>query len=239
VDLYNPDDLPLPRQHPADMEKSRYRDVPPEHWRRMKAFFYAMCSLVDQYVGCILDSLQATGLAENTIIVFMSDHGDALGDHGQVAKGPSNYEAIVRVPCIVRWPGVLPAGRRVAALVESIDLFPTLCDLCGIAVPPGVKGTSVRGLLQGTIEHGRDDVLIEFKDPRSGFSVKTLRTDAYKYFRYHDGRETLYDLREEDEEVFNRVGDHAYQGVLQQIRERLLARLMRAEDDLPERTHDY
>ena len=239
VDLYKPDDLPLPRQHPADMEKSRHRDISPERWRRMKAFFYAMCSLVDHYVGGILDSLKATSFAENTIIVFMSDHGDALGDHGQVAKGPSNYEAIVRVPCIVRWPGVLPAGRRMAALVESIDLFPTLCDLCGIAVPSGVKGASVRGLLQGTTEHGRDDVLIEFKDPRSGLSVKTLRTDAYKYFRYHDGRETLYDLREEDEEVFNQAGDHAYHSVLQQMRERMLARLMRAEDDLPERTHDY
>ncbi len=94
-------------------------------------------------------------------------------------------------------------------------------------------------LLRGETERGRDSVLIEFKNPRTGFAVKTLRTEEHKYFRYGDGREVLYDLREEDEEVFNRADDPAYADDLVRLRERLLQRLMDAEDDLPEKTHPY
>jgi arylsulfatase A-like enzyme len=195
--------------------------------------------MVDHYVGQMVATLERTGQLDNTLIVFMSDHGDTLGDHGQLGKGPSNYEAIVRVPCILHWPQGLPRGREVEALVESIDIFPTLCDLCGVPLPKGVKGRSLSALLRGETEEGREDILIEFKDPRRGFSVKTLRTERYKYFRYHDGREKLYDLAEEPEEVFDRASDSAYRPALEELRDRLLTRLIEAEDDLPERTHDY
>jgi arylsulfatase A-like enzyme len=239
VELYNPADLPLPVQHPSEMERNRYRDVTLEEWQRAKMFFYAMCSVVDHYVAQIMDTLKATGFGDDTLVVFMSDHGDALGDHGQLGKGPSNYESIVRVPCLLWHPSRIPAGRRVPALIESIDIFPALGDYCALKMPAGVKGVNIKPLIQGETEEGRDDILIEFKDPRRGFSVKTLRSTEYKYFRYHDGREVLYDLGENDEEVFDKSKDQAYQGTIQEMRGRLLNRLINAEDDLPERTHDY
>jgi arylsulfatase A-like enzyme len=111
--------------------------------------------------------------------------------------------------------------------------------MTGIPIPAGVKGRSMTPLLRGETEAGRDSVLIEFKNPRTGFSVKTLRTEEYKYFRYNDRREVLYDMREEDEEVFDRADDPAYAGALVHLRERLLSRLIEAEDDLPEKTHAY
>ena len=239
VDLYRTEDLPLPIQHPSEMEESPYRDLPPERWQRMKAFFYAMCSMVDHYVGRVLDTLKAMKLEENAIIVFMSDHGDALGDHGQVSKSAENYESIVRLPCLIRWPHGLPAGRRVKGLVETVDLFPTFCEFCDVPVPFGVKGQNFGKLLRGETEEGREDILIEIKDPKKDISLKTLRTEDYKYFRHHDGREVLYDLREDDEEVFDRAQDSAYQTILQELRQRLLDRLINAEDDLPPKTHLY
>ena len=241
LDMYQPDDLPLPEIHDSESQRPGYRfaDITPARWQRTKAYFYAMCSTVDHYVGQMLEALESAGLADNTLIVFTSDHGDALGDHGAVGKGPSNYDSIVRVPCLLWAPGRLPAGRRVEALVESIDLFPTLCHYADTPMPVGVKGRDLAELLEGATEDGREDILIEVKDPSSGFSLKTLRSREFKYFRYHDGREVLYDLREPEPEVFDRAADPEWRQPLEAMRERLLARLIDAEDDLPERTHSY
>lgn len=239
LDMYDVDSLPLPVQHPQDMEASPWKHITPNQWREDKAFFYATCTLVDNYVGRILDALESAGQLDDTIVVFTSDHGDALGDHGLVNKGPWNYESIIRVPCIVRWPRGLPVGRRVGALVESVDLFPTLCGLSGISIPPGVKGRDMTGLFRGETEYGRGSVLVEFRNPQTGYSVKTLRTEEFKYFRYSDGCEVLYDLRDEDEEVFDRSDDPSYTANLIRLREHLLSRLISAEDDLPPKTHPY
>lgn len=239
LDLYDPDSLPLPKQHPSDMAKSALRDITPQQWREDIAYFYAMCSLVDHYVGCVIEVLRELALLDDTIIVFMADHGDALGEHGMVNKGPSNYESIVRVPCIIRWPDRLPTGRRVSGLVEAVDVFPTLCELTEVPIPKGVKGQEMTSLLRGETDEGRESVLIEHKNPTTGFSVKTLRTPEFKYFRFNDDREVLYDLREEDEEVFNRADDPKYASDLADLRGRLLSRLIAAEEDLPEKTHPY
>ena len=234
LDLYDPATLPLPNQHPADMQKSPYRHVTPEQWKQDKAYFYAMCSMVDHYAGKVLEAVP-----KDTVVVYMSDHGDALGDHGLVNKGHWNHESILRVPCIIRWPIGLPAGRRVPALTESVDIFPTVCALTGTPIPTGVKGRDMVGMLRGETEVGRDSVLTEFKNPHTGFSVKTLRTEDLKYFRYQDGREVLYDLNEQDEEVSNRAEDPGYAGKLASMRNLLLSRLIAAEDDLPAKTHPY
>ncbi|GAB4467043.1 MAG: arylsulfatase [Armatimonadaceae bacterium] len=239
LDLYAPlSDLPLPRIHETERERP-LGAVAPEEWQRMKAFFYALCSQADAAIGRILASLERNGLTENTVIVFLSDHGDALGDHAMVSKGPANYESILRVPCLLRLPGTIPAGRRVSGLVEAIDLMPTMCRLADVPVPAGVKGRDILPLLTGETDEARPDTLTEWRDPETKKSVKTLRTERWKYFRYEDGREKLFDLAEPDEEVFDRAGDSAYRETLAELRNRLLQRLMEAEDDLPPRTHPY
>jgi arylsulfatase A-like enzyme len=239
VDLYNAASLPLPYQLTADMERSPFKDVTPDDWRRVKAYYYALVTQVDRSLQRVLDAIEATGLAGETIIVFLSDHGEMLGDHGRISKGPTNYDEEIHVPCFFYAPWLLPQGRRISGLVESIDVFPTLAALCGVGLEPGVKGRDLSGLLRGETDAARADVLIEHKDVRTGVHVKTLRTEQYKYFYHADGREALFDLSDDDREVVDRSGDAAYADTVADLRRRLLTRLMQAQDDLPPKAHDW
>ena len=101
--------------------------------QRMVAAYYAQILLIDDQVGRMLDALEASGQRENTIIIFTSDHGEMLGDHGLLQKGCRFYEGAVHIPLILSWPGHFQAGLRSHALVELTDLVPTLLDIIGIA----------------------------------------------------------------------------------------------------------
>ena len=233
LDLYDPADLPMPVAH------QKVGNIEGETWREVKQYFYAMVSHVDEAVGRMLDALAESGQAENTIVVFTSDHGDALGDFGRVNKGPFNHDSVLRVPCIVRWPAGLPGGRRVAAMLEGIDTYPTLAELCGVETGPGVKGRGFADVWRGDGEAGRDEVLVEHRDVTSGAAVRTLRDRRWKYFVYHDGREQLFDMAEKLGEATDLSNDADYADTLNEMRRRMLQRLVEAEDDLPPRTHRY
>ncbi|MCL4251679.1 MAG: sulfatase-like hydrolase/transferase [Anaerolineae bacterium] len=239
VELYDPGVVPLPAQHPDDMQRSKYANVTQDEWRQMRRYYYALVTQVDRHLQTILDTVHATGTAENTLMVFMSDHGEMLGDHGEISKGPSNYDEVLHVPCLFYAPWMLPRGRRIAGLVESIDVFPTIADLCGVRLEAGVKGKSIVAALKGETDKTRDDVLVEYKDTRTGVNVKTLRTSRYKYYYYGDGYEKLYDLAAPDQEVFDCAAQPEQQDTIQVFRKRLLTRLMQAQDDLPPKTHDW
>ena len=101
----------------------------------IKARYYAMIELIDHNVGRLLEALERTGQREHTLIVFTSDHGETLGDHGLLLKGCRFYEGLVRVPLIWSWPGRFQPGLRTDALVELIDIVPTLLDLAGLPLP--------------------------------------------------------------------------------------------------------
>ena len=92
-----------------------------------------MVSEVDDYVGQILNHLEDTGLAQNTIVIFISDHGEYLGDYHTYGKGAPGNDCISRVPCIVRWPEGVASGTTVSGLTEALDILPTILDLCGIS----------------------------------------------------------------------------------------------------------
>ena len=245
--LYDPSKMPLPVRRLDEMDDKPahfraaarpHREVPDERWRRAKAFYYGMVSLADAQIGRLLGALDGLGLAETTIVVFTSDHGEALGDHYVTGKGPTNYDCIVRVPLLVRWPaGGLSRGRVVGGLVEHVDVCPTLLEAAGVPAYSGVKGASLLPLARGAVDRGRPDVLIEFRDVKTGFSVKTLRSAEYKYTRSRRGgatEEALFDLEADPHEFRNAAPDPAYAPVIQQFRSRLLDRLQDAEDDLPQ-----
>lgn len=233
LDLYDPRALPMPLQH------REVQGIEGDAWLTVKQYFYAMVSHVDEAVGRLLATLEASGQADNTIVVFTSDHGDALGDYGRIAKGPFNYDSVLHVPCLVRWPGELPAGRRVGAMLEAIDLYPTLCGLSDVDVPVGVKGRDFAATWRGQSDAGRDDVLVEHRQIGPGTAVKTLRDRRWKYFAHHDGREQLFDMAAEHGEATDLADDPAHAGTLAQMRQRMLVRLINAEDDLPPRTWRY
>ncbi|MEQ8211359.1 MAG: sulfatase-like hydrolase/transferase [Lacipirellulaceae bacterium] len=142
---------------------------------------------IDRMIGRIRESLQQEGLAEDTVIVFSSDHGIMAGEFGLGGKA-LNYEPCLRVPMIVMDPRVDESkqGLRTTALVESVDIAPTLLDLAGVDIPDGMQGKSLRGLVEGAVEKVRDSSFAEnlwstyFGNPR----IESVRTAQWKYIRY-------------------------------------------------------
>jgi arylsulfatase A-like enzyme len=139
-------------------------EMDPEDHRLIRAAYWAMIDLVDDQVGRLLDALERTGQREETLVIFMSDHGELLGDHGIYLKGPFFYEPAVRVPLVMSWPGEVEAGLVSDALVELTDLAPTLCDAAGLDPHPGMQGDSLWPILTGRSDPDshREDVYCEY-----------------------------------------------------------------------------
>ncbi len=136
-------------------------------WRRMIANYWGLCSLVDTYVGQILDALDECGLADNTIVVFTSDHGDMMGSHRLLAKCVQ-FEEAVRVPLLIHLPGQR-RSRHIGGPVSQIDLVPTLLDLMGQPVPDHLQGKSLRPVLEDGALEPQDSVFIEWNGLNNGF----------------------------------------------------------------------
>ncbi|MFP3937175.1 MAG: sulfatase [Phycisphaerae bacterium] len=214
------------RRHGYD-DQSKLAD---EHdWRDLTARYWGMCSLVDTAVGRILDTLERTGLAENTIVVFTSDHGDMMSSHNMLGKGVM-YEESARVPMLIRTPGQ-QEQRRVATPVSQVDVVPTLLDLMDQPRPGHLEGESLRPALEGDEKSCVRDVFIEWHndtppekadvpDYAGEFApaercaesltadVRTLVSpDGWKLNIWTSGEHELYDLNTDPRERTNRIGD--------------------------------
>ena len=193
----------------------------------MVQYYHALVSHVDDQVGRILATLEATGLARRTIVVFTSDHGEYLGDHGRIQKGMP-HSVITNVPCIVRVPGDPRAGEAVPEVVEQIDLTATILDYCGVQAPRFVQGCSVRPLLDGNGEWRKRAALTEAFSEYGGPGSVTLQTARYLYGSDTGGRELLYDKREDPAELCNVVAAERYAAVRGELRHQLNVRLQQA-----------
>jgi arylsulfatase A-like enzyme len=150
-----------------------------------KRDYYAQIELIDAQMGRLMNYLDEKGLRENTIVIFMSDHGELDGDHGVYFKGPYFYESLVHVPLIISCPGTILCGKKSKALVELVDIAPTLLELTGIKVPFYIQGKSFAGLLTGKTkkdEH-KQAVYCEFYDCLTNVAYK-----GYHATMYFDGR---------------------------------------------------
>ena len=190
------------------------------------AVYYGMISFMDRQIGRILDALDRLGIAENTLVVFTTDHGHFLGQHGLVAKGAFHYEDLLRVPFVVRCPGRVPAGTTSGSLQALIDLSPTFLTAAGIEVPGLMQGVSQWDVWRGRSERARVHVIVENRHQPSAVHLRTYVEDRYKLtvYRDHDHGE-LFDLGEDPDEFRNRWDDPAYTG----LRCDLLRRFMSAE----------
>lgn len=212
----------------------------PEERRLTKAAYYAMIEQVDTAVGAMLDALEESGQAENTIVIFMSDHGEMLGDHGIFLKGPYFYDCQTRVPLILRWPQRFKAGLKVDALVELTDLAPTLLAAAGIPAEPGMQGRSLLPLLRGQAVEHRDEVYCEYLDAQALYEIppvcSSVRTQTHKV-AYYEGLKTgeLYDLARDPAETNNLWSSVHHADVREEMMQRLVGAMLRATDPLPQR----
>lgn len=189
----------------------------PERIRTMRRHYFANVSLIDDWVGRIVDEVSRRGQLDNTLFVFTSDHGDALGDHGTVYKFSSHYESVVRVPCLIAGPG-LPNGRVSNALVGLFDLGPTLLELAELPPLEDVHARSFAPLLRGETTDHRDAVF-----SAHGRSRLMARAGDWKLVFYPDRPYgELYHLGEDPGELRNRYDDPAAGAARRHLTERLL-----------------
>ncbi len=192
-----------PQQQKAALENSvgfDLRTMTPAELDRVKAYYYGMITENDKYIGQILDQLRDSGLDGNTLVIFNADHGEMLGDHGLLFKGSYMYDALVRVPCIMRAPGKFAANSVITSLVEEVDILPTILDVLGIAKPAAVQGSS----LVAPTSH-KQAVFSEFP------TIKMARTKEWKLVHYVKAKYgELYHLTEDPHELTNLYDDPQY-----------------------------
>jgi iduronate 2-sulfatase len=194
-------------------ELRNYKNMPekgpvdPETARTLVHGYYAATSYMDAQLGRVLDALKQTGLAENTIVVLWGDHGWHLGDHGMWCKH-SNYEQAARIPILIHAPGMKKASRS-GAFIESVDLYPTVAELAGLAVPQGLDGKSQAAVVKGESAGTRDHITHVF--PRgAGLMGRSIRTQRYRLVEWkkigadaNTAEYELYDYQEDPLESRN------------------------------------
>jgi len=251
--MYNPDSLTVPSivegehdNNPPHFQLTQQRNPDFSAWRESGqgihgfsshlhnrdemakdiAIYYAMVSLMDKYIGQILDKLDELGLAENTLVVFTSDHGHFFGQHGLRAKGAFHYEDLIKVPFIVRQPGRVPAGVQSNALQSLVDLAPSFLSAAGIEVPRTMSGVDQSGVWFGETSETRDHVIVENRHEPTTVHVKTFVDNRYKLTVYYNrDYGELFDLQQDPGEINNLWNQKDYAD----LKAKLITKLLFAE----------
>ncbi len=252
--MYNPDDIEIPPQGldhidtwPELVRRTQDPNATFEEWkepagssnhgvhhhqiveaklRKDIAIYYGMVSMLDHYVGKLLQKLADLGLEEDTLIVFTSDHGHYHGHHGLVAKGPFSFEDGIRVPFLVKWPGKVPADKVSNDLQNLVDLTPSFLDAAGLPTPGSMAGKSQLPIWQGDDEEARKIISVEFRHQPTKLNMRIYVTQRYKLAIWNNPVEgELYDLETDPEERINKWHDPE----MAEIRTELLQQALVAE----------
>jgi arylsulfatase A-like enzyme len=237
--MYSPARIRLPGnflpQHPFDNGELKGRDEQLAPWPRTPrvvrehiAAYYAMITHLDAQIGRVLEALEASPYARNTIVVFAADNGLAVGQHGLLGK-QNLYDHSVRVPLVIGGPG-LPQGRRADTLCYLLDVHPTLCDLTGVPVPATVEGHSLLPALRNPQARVRDSLFLAYRHFQRG-----VRTDRWKLIKYNvAGKQTtqLFDLERDPWETANLADDPAQAARVRELTVLLRDWMKRTEDPL-------
>jgi arylsulfatase A-like enzyme len=228
LDMYDPAELALPRnylpEHPFDNGELWVRDEKLAAWprtedeiRRHNAEYYAMITHLDAQIGRILQTLDETGHAEDTIVVLAGDNGLAIGRHGLMGK-QNMYDHSLHVPLIMAGPGI-PQGEQRDAFCYLLDIYPTLCDLAGTSIPSTVEGKSLVPVMRDPKKKVRDTLLFAYRGIQ-----RAVQDRQHKLIEYvlEDARVTqLFDLQADPWEMYNLVDDHHRADCLAALRQEL------------------
>jgi len=230
-DLYPPEKIALPALSPEDKKRvpaAAFRSAKKEQEtmsddlrREAIRAYWASISHMDAQVGRILDALDRLDLAKNTVIVFTSDHGYHMYEHGLWQK-MSLFENSARVPLLIVAPGTTEQGKAASTMAEMVDIYPTLADLAGLKAPDYLDGTSLRKVLDDPSQSAKDAAFTQILRGKTlhGYSI---RTADYRYTLWNNGDqgEQLYEMRNDPGELHNLARDPAYADVIQGLRKRL------------------
>jgi arylsulfatase A-like enzyme len=211
-----------------------YSKVAQRDWARVKSLYYGMISYLDDQLGRVLEELERSALADDTIVVFTADHGDYLGDHGFVGKG-YHFDGALRVPLIASGPN-LAVGQRCRQPASILDIAPTLYELAGIDEPVGVQGVSQAQYLRGRADYRRHTALTENDDDFAGEKLRTLVTHDWKitYYTGRDGGE-LYHRPSDPQERHNLWWDPEHRTTRDALERALLEEVVCGLDIVPPR----
>ena len=180
--------------------------------KKLVAVYYGMISMMDKYIGKILDKLDELGLADNTLVVFTTDHGHFFGQHGLQAKGGFHYEDLIKLPFIVRYPGHVPAGRRSEAIQSLVDLAPTFLSFSNLPIPPAMTGVDQKDVWLGHKKQARDHAICEFRHEPTTIHQKTYVDARYKITVYYNQLYgEIFDLQEDPGELHNLWNEPGYE----------------------------
>ena len=233
-DMYDPDEVDMPNLAPGHLEQQhpmygRMRsmfgidDVSEERVRGARAAYYALVTYLDDKIGRLLDALEETGQADNTVVVYTADHGEMLGEHGLWRKS-TFYEHSARIPLIVRWPGVIPAGRRVDRSASLIDLTATLIEIAGADPVQPLEGASLAGVMSGEDPDWKDEAISEYLAHGVLGPMAMIRSGRYKFNYIHGEDPELYDIEADPGELHNLADSPEHRTVRESLQASLLAR---------------
>jgi arylsulfatase A-like enzyme len=245
--MYEAREMPVAASIEDTRDNSPYRPgeaMPPynepEKVKYMVANYYAFVTEIDSWVGKILDKLDELNLAENTLVIFVSDHGEMLGAHGM--RGKFNfYEESVRVPFLIRYPGKVRAAQTVDTPVSTLNIYPTILDYAGLTHIP-TDGYSLRGIMEGTQDPKYDFAVSEWQWKNESVPSVMIRTDRWKLMTTHrsggSNVEALFDLKNDPHELNNLLGSNPdrfkYKGTAEEMRSKLVAYLVDVNSPLAE-----
>jgi arylsulfatase A-like enzyme len=202
--------------------------------------YYSHITAVDSEFNRLLSILEETGQADNTIVIYTSDHGDMMGSHGYGGKRLP-WEESCKVPFFVRYPGVTAQGSETNILFASVDIYPTVCGLAGIPVPDHCQGKDLSAAIRGQKVQSPESVFImhistagaEDREINTAPLFRGVRTSRYTYAVAEDGRWCLYDNQEDPYQMRNLVGDHARNALMSDLDGLVLDWLRKASDPYP------
>lgn len=233
LDLYDPQRIPLPVSYQDSMaDKPRiyqrlreqiFGQLTDSEVRQAIRHYWAYCTYLDDLFGRLLDALESTRQAQDTLVLYCADHGDYCGEHGLFAKGIPCFRGAYHVPAVMRWPaGIRGPGRQVDAFVSLADFGPTFVEAAGLSPERHFTGVSLLPFLRAEQDfHWRDEMHTQCNGVELYYTQRSVTTREYKYVFNGFDQDELYDLQSDPHEMRNLAADPAYMDVVRQLCTRL------------------